>query len=58
MSTGSRYVLESTNSGQTWRQIGATAAPDLSDDDPATTGGSCGPVVQSHGLAAISRPAV
>jgi hypothetical protein len=58
VSTGSQDVLESTNSGQRWRQTSPTAAPDQSDDDPATTGGSCGPIVQSHRLAAISRWAV
>ncbi len=42
--TGSQYVMKSTNGGQSWQQI----SPDLSYNDPATTGDSGGPITKDQ----------
>jgi photosystem II stability/assembly factor-like uncharacterized protein len=42
--TGSQYVMKSTNGGQSWQQI----SPDLTYNDPATTGDSGGPITKDQ----------
>jgi photosystem II stability/assembly factor-like uncharacterized protein len=42
--TGSQYVMKSVNGGQSWQQI----SPDLSYNDPATTGDSGGPITKDQ----------
>ncbi len=41
---GSQYVMKSTNGGQSWQQI----SPDLTYDDPSTTGDSGGPITKDQ----------
>jgi photosystem II stability/assembly factor-like uncharacterized protein len=42
--TGSQYVMKTTNGGQSWQQI----SPDLTYDDPSTTGDSGGPITKDQ----------
>ncbi|GIH19590.1 WD40/YVTN/BNR-like repeat-containing protein [Rugosimonospora africana] len=42
--TGSQYVMKSTDDGQSWQQI----SPDLSYNDPSTTGDSGGPITKDQ----------
>ncbi|HZC71321.1 MAG TPA: hypothetical protein VE442_11560 [Jatrophihabitans sp.] len=42
--TGSQYVMKSTNGGQSWQQI----SPDLTYNDPSTTGDSGGPITKDQ----------
>ncbi|MDT4989275.1 MAG: hypothetical protein QOI74_3369 [Micromonosporaceae bacterium] len=41
---GSQYVMKSTNGGQSWQRI----SPDLTYNDPATTGDSGGPITKDQ----------
>ena len=41
---GSQYVMKSTNGGQSWLEI----SPDLTYNDPATTGDSGGPITKDQ----------
>src|SRR5919197_4978235 len=41
---GSQYVMKTTNGGQSWQQI----SPDLTYNDPATTGDSGGPITKDQ----------
>jgi photosystem II stability/assembly factor-like uncharacterized protein len=42
--SGSQYVMKSTNGGQSWQQI----SPDLTYNDPTTTGDSGGPITKDQ----------
>jgi photosystem II stability/assembly factor-like uncharacterized protein len=42
--TGAQYVMKSTNGGQSWQQI----SPDLTYNDPSTTGDSGGPITKDQ----------
>ena len=42
--TGSQYLMKTTNKGQSWQQI----SPDLTLNDPSTTGDSGGPITKDQ----------
>src|SRR4051794_9345072 len=42
--TASQYLMKTTNKGQSWQQI----SPDLTLDDPSTTGDSGGPITKDQ----------
>jgi photosystem II stability/assembly factor-like uncharacterized protein len=42
--TGSQYVMKSTNNGESWQEI----SPDLTYNDPSTTGDSGGPITKDQ----------